>query len=80
MCVKRNPTPWGELGDLPVDTCDRRPSRNPFPPDEGNAAVDTDIQTVFALGRRPGFTVGDSDEWNPECEEVSGTSVINVEL
>src|SRR6202171_2902098 len=24
-----------------VDTCVRRPPRNPFPPDEGNAAVDT---------------------------------------
>jgi hypothetical protein len=38
------------------------------------------IQAVFALGRRPRFTVGDSIEWNPECKKVSGTSVINAEF
>jgi len=38
------------------------------------------MQAVFALVRRPRFMAGDSVEWNPECKEMSGTSVINVEL
>jgi len=38
------------------------------------------IQAVFALGRRPRFTVGDSIEWNPECKKMVWNPIINAEF
>src|ERR1700680_4574794 len=50
---------WATVRCLPVDTCGRRRSRNPFPPDEGNAAVDMAAVTFF-VGSRKGRSMAAS--------------------
>ena len=82
MCVKGDPAPWGKLCDSVVPTGWTRVSAARhvihFHRIKGMLLLTLPIQAVFALGRRPRFTVGDSIEWNPECKKMSGTSVINA--